>query len=42
MRHSKLPPVIPILQVVFAVMLVLSQFGACSFGMAFSRDLTMV
>jgi len=40
MRHSKLPPVIPILQVVFAVMLALSQFGACSFGMDFSRDLT--
>jgi len=40
MRGSKLPPVISILHVVLVVMLVLCQFGACSFGSEVKRDLT--
>lgn len=40
MRGSKLPPVISISQVVLVVMLVLCQFGACSFGSEVTRDLT--
>ena len=40
MRCYKLPPVIPRLHVVLGVMLVLCQFGACSFGSEVKRDLT--